>query len=64
MTSLGTQFGAARATDHRIMAEQLRVTATKLKTAEARDKLLRLASLYEELSVYYQEESDGDFERH
>jgi hypothetical protein len=46
------------------MAEQLRVTATKLKTAEARDKLLQLASLYEELSVYYQEESDGDSERH
>ncbi|MGH8141057.1 MAG: hypothetical protein ACREU2_00850 [Steroidobacteraceae bacterium] len=46
------------------MAEHLRTTATKLKTAEARDKLLRLASLYEELSVYYQEEGDGDCASH
>lgn len=49
---------ARRASDHRQMAERLRVTAAKLKTREGRDKLLQLAALYEQISQCYLEGAD------
>ena len=56
MNSSGTNSGTLRASEHLRMAKQLRITAAKLKTDEARDKLLQLATLYEQLSVCYLEE--------
>ena len=60
MTPSEAESGTLRATEHLIMARKLRVTAAKLKTNEARDKLLQLATLYEQLSVCYLDEDIPD----
>jgi len=47
----------ARARDHLAMAIRLRDTAAKLSTAPGRQRLWQLASLYEQLSLHFLEES-------
>jgi len=47
----------SRASDHLAMAIRLRDTAARLHTVTGRSKLTQLASLYEELSLYFLEES-------
>ncbi len=42
-----------QAREHLAMALQLRASASKLKTAQARMKLARLAILYEQISLCY-----------
>jgi hypothetical protein len=47
----------SRASDHLAMAIRLRDTAARLQTDRGRDKLVQLASLYEQLSLHLLEES-------
>ena len=53
MMAAGTDPTLEQARDHLAMALRLRARASKLKTAQARVKLARLAILYEELSLCY-----------
>jgi hypothetical protein len=46
-----------RAREHIEMARRLRSSACKLRTSQAQAKLTQLASLYEQLSLCYLEES-------
>lgn len=47
----------SRASDHLAMALQLRDAADKLHTPLGRARLVQLAALYEQLSLYFLEES-------
>jgi hypothetical protein len=47
----------SRARDHLAMAIRLRDTAAKLNTAPGKQRLGQLATLYEQLSLYFLEES-------
>jgi hypothetical protein len=53
MTAPETGPSLEQARDHLAMALQLRASASKLKTAQARMKLARLAILYEQISLCY-----------
>ena len=53
MTAPDTDPSLIQAREHLAMALQLRASASKLKTVQARVKLARLAILYEQLSLFY-----------
>ena len=53
MTTPDTGPSLEQARDHLAMALRLRASASKLKTAQARMKLARLAILYEQISLCY-----------
>ncbi len=55
----------SRAREHLAMAIRLRNTASKLATPLGRARLAQLAALYEQLSLYFLEESClGPVDRH
>jgi hypothetical protein len=53
MTAPNTGPTLEQAREHLEIALQLRARASKLKTAQARTKLARLAILYEQISLCY-----------
>jgi hypothetical protein len=56
MTVPDTSPSLEQVRDHLAMALRLRASASKLKTAQARMKLARLAILYEQISLCYLEQ--------